>query len=77
MPKGEGKTPFKVRKKGKTVGRRSKVEAIYEAFFAFQWAKPNSHFRKKVREAQKNALLYGDSLGRIPYRIEAGEDGGK
>lgn len=66
--KGEKKAPFKVRKKGKTVGRRSKAEAIYEAFLAFQWANPNSHYRKKLKEAIKTALLYGDSLGRNPYK---------
>jgi hypothetical protein len=51
---------FKVRKKGKTVGRRSKAEAIFEALLDYQFGKPR--IKKLFETRYKNALLYGTSI---------------
>lgn len=58
--------PFKVRKNGKTVGRRSKAEKILEQVFAFQYAKPKN--QKMIREFMKNTILYGNSLPRKAFK---------
>ena len=50
--------PFKVRKKGKTRGRRSKVEKVAEALMARYWTDHEEEFQI----AHRRWLLYGEAM---------------
>lgn len=52
--RGREKPVIKVRKKGKTVGRRSRAEAIWEAVLYREFAKPSTI--KRMKDQMVNTL---------------------